>query len=80
MIGYLNINSLRNKIDYLRDICNKFPLEIFCTDETKIDSSFPDAQFHIDGYQFRHYEKIAIKTVEGKYRRVKESIITRRVL
>ena len=53
MIGYLNINSLRNKIDYLRDICNKSPLNIFCINKTKIDSSFPDAQFHIDGYLFQ---------------------------
>ena len=29
MIGYLNINSLRNKIDYLRDIHNKSSLDIF---------------------------------------------------
>ena len=52
MKGYLNINSLRNKIDYLRDICGKSPLDIFCIDETKTDSSFPYALFHTDDYQF----------------------------
>lgn len=52
MIGYLNINSLRNKIGYLRDACNKSSLNVLCIDETKIDSSLPDFQFHIDGYQF----------------------------
>ena len=39
LIGYLNINSLPNKIPAL------------CIDETKFDESFPDAQFHIQGYQ-----------------------------
>ena len=42
MIGYLKINSL----------CNNSTLNIFCIEETKIDSPFPDAQFHTDGYQF----------------------------
>ena len=51
MTGYLNINSLRNKIDYLTDTCNKSSLEIFCIDETKIDYLFPDSQFHIDDCQ-----------------------------
>ena len=45
MIAYLNISSLRNKINYLRDIYSKSLLDIFCIYETKIDSSFPDAQF-----------------------------------
>ena len=35
-IGYLNISNLRSKIDYLRYICNKFPLDIFYIGETKI--------------------------------------------
>ena len=42
MIGYLNINSLRNKTDNLREITKNVPLEILCIDETKLDSSYPD--------------------------------------
>ena len=52
IISYLNINSLGNKIDQLRDICKKASVDILCIDETKIDSSFPDSQFYIEGYQF----------------------------
>ena len=33
-ISYLNINSLSNKIDTLRQICKTAPLEILCRDET----------------------------------------------
>ena len=33
-ISYLNINSLSNKIDTLRQICKTAPLEILCIDET----------------------------------------------
>ena len=35
IIGYLNINSLRNKIIDLREIMTKAPLDIVCIDETK---------------------------------------------
>ena len=44
-IAYLNINFLQNKIDPLREILHKTPLEIVCIDETKLDDSFPDQQF-----------------------------------
>ena len=37
IIGYLNINSLRNKIVDLREIMSKAPLDIVCIDETKLD-------------------------------------------
>ena len=47
-ITYLNINSLRNN---LRCIVSKILPEILTISETKIDNSFPDAQFFIDGYQ-----------------------------
>ena len=50
VIGYLNINSLRNKTNDLRKICRKSEIHVLCTDETKLDESFPDAQFH-EGYQ-----------------------------
>ena len=52
IIGYLNINSLRNKITQLREVCGKPPIDLLCIDETKLDASFSDAQFHIEGYQY----------------------------
>ena len=56
-ISYLNINSLSNKIDALRQIWKTAPLEILCVDETKLDSSFPNFQFKIDGYIFPPYRR-----------------------
>ena len=50
MIGYLNINSIRNKIVQLTNICKISPIEILCVDETKLDSRFPNAQVHPPNY------------------------------
>ena len=52
IIGYLNIHSPRNKITWLREVCGKAPIDLLCIDETKLNASFPDAQFHIEGYQY----------------------------
>ena len=49
VIAQLNINSLRNKFTSLSTII-KDNVDISLISETKIDSSFPTAQFHIDGY------------------------------
>ena len=49
IIAQLNINSERNKFDSLvRMLHNN--LDILLISETKIDSSFPTAQFQIQGY------------------------------
>ena len=49
IIAQLNINSLCNKFDSLvRMLHNN--LDILLISETKIDSSFPTAQFQIEGY------------------------------
>ena len=50
-IAYLNINSLREKIISLREICLKRSVDILCVDEAKLDTFYPNAQFHIEGYQ-----------------------------
>ena len=47
--GYLNINSIRNKFEALRDIIAT-NIDILMVAETKIDSSFPKGQFLIDGF------------------------------
>ena len=52
VVGYLKINSLRNKITQLRDVCGTAPADWLCIDETKLDASFPNAQFHNEGYQY----------------------------
>ena len=57
LITYLNINSLSNKIDALRQICKISPLERLCVDKTKLDSSFPNSQYRIHGYIFPLYQR-----------------------
>ena len=49
IIAQLNINSLRYKFDSLVEILRS-NVDILLISETKIDSSFPTAQFKIEGY------------------------------
>ena len=48
VIGYLNINSLRNKFDSLKLIKNS--LDVFMISETKLDETLPEGQFLMDGF------------------------------
>ena len=57
IIGYLNINSLRNKTIYLREVMSKAPFDILCIDKTKLGKSFPNFQFHIENYQFPPFQR-----------------------
>ena len=56
-LGYLNINHLRYKIVDLRCNLKEIGLECISLSETKLDSSFPDSQFKIDGYHFSPFRK-----------------------
>ena len=47
--GHLNINSLRNKFDQLTEMVRGF-VDTFLISESKLDDSFPESQFIIDGY------------------------------
>ena len=49
VFGQLKINSLRKKIDTLSEIIKDF-VDIFMISDTKLDDSFPEVQFFIDGY------------------------------
>ena len=49
IFAQLNINSLRNKFDSPQHIINKYT-DVMLISETKIDSSFPSFQFHLEGY------------------------------
>ena len=53
LCGYLNINSLRNKIHDLRLIIHDVPLNCFVISETKLQNSFPNAQLTINTYEIR---------------------------
>ena len=45
----LNVNSIRNKFDSLVDII-KDNIDILMISETKVDDSFPDGHFFLDGF------------------------------
>ena len=49
IVAQININSLRNKFDFLVQMMSN-NIDILLISETKIDSSFPNAQFYIEGY------------------------------
>ena len=49
-VCFLNINSIRNKVNDIMSFINK-SVDIIILGETKIDSSFPISQFAIDGYK-----------------------------
>ena len=78
IVGYLNINSLRNKITQLKEVCRKAPIELLCTDETKFDVSFPDAQFHIAVYQYPLFRRDRDKNGGGKMIFIREGLIAKR--
>ena len=48
IFAHLNINSTRNKFDFLADI-SKDNIDILMISETRVDDSFPDDQFFVDG-------------------------------
>ena len=49
IIGHLNINSIRNKFDQLKHLI-KDTMNILLISETKLNNSFPEKQFFIDGF------------------------------
>ena len=49
IVASLNINSLRNKFDQLK-LLIKDSLDILILEETKLDETFPEGQFHIEGF------------------------------
>ena len=78
--GYLNTNSLRNKINDLRKICRKTQMQVLCIVETKLDESFPNAQFHIEGYQYPALRKDRNRNGGGKIVSITEGLIAKRIL
>ena len=48
--GHLNVNSIRNKFVSIEELIKR-TFDIFLISETKIDDSFPNAQFKIEGYK-----------------------------
>ena len=49
ILGHLNINSIPNKFEVLKFMIDN-NIDIFLISETKLDDSFPSAQFLIKGF------------------------------
>ena len=49
ILGHLNINSLKNKFDLLSKQV-KGSIDILMVSETKLNDSFPEGQFLIEGF------------------------------
>ena len=75
VIGSFNINSLGNKFSEVMEWIQAF--DILTIQETKLDKSFPDSQFAIDGYNmFRRDRK---KGGGGIMVYIRKSIPSRRI-
>ena len=48
--GHLNMNSIRNKFVSIKELIKR-TFDIFLIGETKINDSFPNAKFKIEGYK-----------------------------
>ena len=78
-IGYLNINHFENKVKHFREICHQAPTDIICVDETKLHSSYPDSQLHVDSYQFPPFRSDRNKYGGGKIAYVREGFMAKKL-
>ena len=78
VIAHLNLNSLKNMINDLGIFIQDIPLDYFVLSETKLDKSFPTAQFHIPGYEIRA-RKDRNKCGSGLIEYVKKGVICKRI-
>ena len=75
IIGYLKLNLLRNKADGLRGILKHALIDILCIDDTKLEDSFPESQFQMEGYQFPLFRRDRNNTCGGKIVFLKEGLL-----
>ena len=79
VLGYLNINSLKNKIINLREVVDNVLIDILCIDETKLDDTFPDAQFKINNYQYPPFRRDRNSKGGGKIVYIRQGLISKRL-
>ena len=49
-IAHLNVNGIRSKLDFIKILLRQEKFDIFCINETKIDSTVTDSVLSIPGY------------------------------
>ena len=57
LIAHLNINSIQNEFEELTEVINKINAHIMFVSETKIDASYPNAQFKVLNYSFSRNDR-----------------------
>ena len=72
ILGYVSINSLRNKIVRLRDVVAKDPINILCIDETKCHS-----ELLIENYQSPPFRRDRNSKRSGKIVYVRQGLISK---
>ena len=55
----VNINSFRHKFAPMQTILNDRKVDLLVVSESKLDSTFPDAQFNVDGFCIYRQDYIA---------------------
>jgi hypothetical protein len=60
IISYLNINSIRYKFDDLQQILHDKLCDMLIISETKLDNSFNNNLFTVDGYKMERRDRIAM--------------------
>ena len=73
-IAHLNVNSIRYKFYEIHDILNGNRVDIFGMSETKIDASFTDAQFSIEGFKLYRQDRDSKGKGEGIFVYIRDSI------
>ena len=58
--GHLNVNSLRNKF-FAVDESIKNKIDVCLISETKVDESFPNQQFKINGYKMFRKDRTGLE-------------------
>ena len=74
-IGHLNINSERNKSEALEFLI-KDKFDVFMESKSKLDSSFPEAQFKIPDCRIFYQDRD--KYAEGLMFYIKQNILVRK--
>ena len=72
VIGQLNINSIKGKFDMLKEVIKNY-VDILIINESKLDETFPQNQFCIEGYK-TPYRKDCTKNSGGVLIFVRQTI------
>ena len=77
LLWHLNINSIQNKFEEVKILVNQLKAQVIFLTETKIDSTYPNSQFKLDGFNL--YRQDRRKGGGGIMAFFSSSLITKRL-